>query len=635
MAFNLRNFVFFGVMAFLLCLSGQRSIAEPLSLPGDTVRRFEPRLVLILTDTSEKGRLQRTQLFYDQLKNKFYRRDLTRRLFDFLIVSPTQKSRRSPLSEEAVEYFQQFEGKRIQQISIHKLPLFGPTVNDTTKRPTNWWQRLGNAAHFQTRDWVISKNLLFKEGETVNPELFYDNERLLRRLSYIRDARIILVPLSDSPDEVAVQIVTQDVFPLSIDVGRGHFSSYSLAIQNNNIFGVGHRLTSEALYRRDGSPVLGYGGAYMVENVNGTFINASINGSYTDVRRGGGFSLQRPFFTPDIRWAGGLEVQRIEQINVVLHRNPALDTLVWYGNDNFDLWLGHAVPLNNRSSYMKGRESLVLGARGIRVFYHETPGGELQRNDFFLDRKLLLGSIGWVRRQYRRDALIYGFGRTEDVPLGASFNATYGVEHQQEIMYYGQLSGAWGSFSEKAGYLDFRAAVGQYFGVGEGASRRVRYGEFSWISPLLAKRSYKFRQLLMLNYLYGDKRYSYEFIGVGDQEIRGLRGVHLRGTQRFNISVETIAFTPVQFVGFRLAGFVFADVAMLNNRPYLSMKGELLQGYGLGVRVRNENLVFKTFQLRFSYYPNPGRGFGVTLQGSPSSVFQDFLVGRPEVYPFR
>ena len=632
----IRKFVLFGGLALLLCLLGRLSCsARTLHAEEDTVRRFRPRTVVLLADTSAEARQKRTELFYEQLKSRFYRNNFTKRLYDLVFTTPSRGPKRSTKSEEAMEYFQQFEGKVIQQVTIKKLPIFGPSVNDTTRRPSNWLLRTGNALHFQTRDWVIRKNILFSEGEVVDPDVLYDNERLLRSLSYIRDARIHIVPVPGSPDEVAIEIVTQDVFPLSFDAGRGPLSSYFLAVQNNNIFGIGHRLTSEALYRSDGTPALGYEGTYMVENVKGSFINASVTGAYSDFRRGVGFSLQRPFFTPDIRWAGGLDLQRVEQLNVVLHRDIVQDTLVWYASDVLDTWLGHSIPLNLGKPHPKGRESIVLAARASRIHNYEVPGGELAGSDFFINRKFVLGSVGWVRRDYRRDAYIYGFGRTEDVPLGALLNLTIGAEEELESRYYTQFNAAWGGYSDDVGYVDLRLAVGQYFNMGEEASRRVRSGGVSWISPLLASKRYKFRQLLSFDYLYGDRRLSYEFVTVNSRDVRGIRGIYLRGTQKLKASAETIAFSPIDILGFRLAGFVFADVAVLNDIPAFSLKGDVLQGYGLGLRVRNENLVFKTFQLRFSYYPSPGRGFAISLQGSPSSMFSQFLVGRPQMQPYR
>lgn len=636
MNFRLHFFVFFCVL-LPAASSGHATAAFKTTYPEeDTLRRFRPRLVLLLTDTSESARQERTQLFYEDLKARFARNSFTRRLFNLIFDPQAGPSPPVRTNQEALEYFQQYQGRIIRSVNIRKLDLFGPTVNDTTQqRSTNWLRRAGNALHFQTRDWVIEKNLLFEEGNPVDPELLYDNERLLRNLSYIRDARIRLKPVAGNPEAVDLVVITQDVLPLSVDAERGRFSSYSVEVQNSNIFGIGHRLRTGIVYRSDGTPAVGYSGAYTVENVGGSFIDASIRAAYTDIEQGVGISLQRPFFTPETRWAGGLDLQRTEQLMVLPHRNPLQDTLLHWGFNRIDAWAAHAIPIKSSRPHPHGREAVVLAGRISRLYPHQAPGLELEGRNFFLDRRMFLGSVGWVQRQYRRDAYIYGFGRTEDVPLGATINVTMGLESQHRASPYVQMSTGYGTYFERFGYFDVRLGAGQYFGGDPAASRRLRWGSLGWISSLLPLKRFTLRQLIHIDYLYGDSRYSYEFLSVGSDEIRGIRSVDLRGTQRIVASAETILFSPWQLVGFRFAGFAFADVGYLNERDYFSLKGSSLQGYGLGLRVRNENLAFKTFQIRFAYYPGQESSFAISLRGSPNSVFRDFRIDRPEVHPYR
>jgi hypothetical protein len=603
--------------------------------PEDTVRRFRPRLVIMLTDTGKQAREERTQLFYDDLKSKFYRYDLTRRLYDLVFVTPRGPVVPPRSNQEVLEYFRQHQGKVIRSVTINKLPVFGPTVQDTTRRSSNWLLQTANKLHFQTRDWVIHKNLIFAAGDQVDAETLYDNERLLRSLSYIRDVRIRLEEVPDKPDMVEVYIISQDVFPLSLDAGRGPFSTYQLQVQNNNIFGIGHRLGTGMALRRGGSPAIGYLGAYTVENLGGTFIDATLSGGYTDIDKSVGLSLQRPFFTPDTRWAGGLDIQRNERLSVLPHRNPLLDTLIWWSHNWVDLWAAHAFPIRSRVYHPGGRQALVVAGRATRINHRESPGAEMENRDFFVDRKVLLSSVGWVQRRYRRDAFIYGFGITEDVPLGSLLNLTLGTELQERHSGFGQLRAGWGTYLPQAGYLNISLATGQFFGGESRAERRTRHAAASWISPLIPLKRYKMRQLLDIDYMYGDRRYSYEFLSVGNREVRGIRNVYLRGTQRTIASAETIIFSPWQAFGFRIASFAFADVGVLNESPQFSLKGSAVQGYGLGLRVRNENLTFKTFQVRMAFYPGTNGGFAITLQGNPSTVFQEFRIDRPEVMPFR
>jgi hypothetical protein len=63
----------------------------------------------------------------------------------------------------------------------------------------------------------------------------------------------------------------------------------------------------------------------------------------------------------------------------------------------------------------------------------------------------------------------------------------------------------------------------------------------------------------------------------------------------------------------------------------------MYSGLGIGIRIKNENLVFNTFQLRFAFYPlEPERSnrFSVDVSDVPSASFSDFTVKQPQVISF-
>jgi hypothetical protein len=65
--------------------------------------------------------------------------------------------------------------------------------------------------------------------------------------------------------------------------------------------------------------------------------------------------------------------------------------------------------------------------------------------------------------------------------------------------------------------------------------------------------------------------------------------------------------------------------------------GQLFQGYGLGFRLRNENLTFNTFQFRLGYYPNiPNNSaiFRTQFSGIPALRLSDFDIRAPEIVNF-
>ncbi len=112
----------------------------------------------------------------------------------------------------------------------------------------------------------------------------------------------------------------------------------------------------------------------------------------------------------------------------------------------------------------------------------------------------------------------------------------------------------------------------------------------------------------------------------------------LRGNRKLVLGLESVLFSPVNVLGFRVAPFLSADIGwvarsgskLFGNLPY--------QGYGIGFRFRNEAFTFNTFQVKFVYYSgipaltDPAR-FG--FDGISSLRFRDFDVTTPEVVGFR
>ncbi len=91
-------------------------------------------------------------------------------------------------------------------------------------------------------------------------------------------------------------------------------------------------------------------------------------------------------------------------------------------------------------------------------------------------------------------------------------------------------------------------------------------------------------------------------------------------------------------MGFRVAIISFANLGFVSfpDRPLL--RGPLYQGYGLGLRLRNENLTFNSFQIRLAYYPNIPNNrspFRQAFEGVPVLRFRDFDLSAPQLIPYR
>ena len=67
------------------------------------------------------------------------------------------------------------------------------------------------------------------------------------------------------------------------------------------------------------------------------------------------------------------------------------------------------------------------------------------------------------------------------------------------------------------------------------------------------------------------------------------------------------------------------------------LENKMFQSYGLGLQVKNDHLVFNTFQFTLGFYPYiPGRGtvFKTNPIKSYHFRFSDFAIDRPGILPF-
>ncbi len=86
-----------------------------------------------------------------------------------------------------------------------------------------------------------------------------------------------------------------------------------------------------------------------------------------------------------------------------------------------------------------------------------------------------------------------------------------------------------------------------------------------------------------------------------------------------------------------MATFAYADLGFITPSKVDLFDGSLFQGYGLGLRLRNEHLTFNTFQIRLGYYPNiPGNSsvFRTQFSGIPSIRLNDFDIKAPDIVTF-
>ena len=523
-----------------------------------------------------------------------------------ILKSITRKKKSDPVAAVRSEAaFLPYEGRVIRNIILRHID-FQKTVYDTTKNIRNTITRVGNKLHSTTKDWVIRDNLFIRENSPVNPYKLADNERHLRDLDFLLDAKFYVIPLSHSPDSVDIVVLTRDVFSLGGTINPSSTSKTSFRLYDANFGGWGQRIQFNGLVEADRSPHFAYEFLYRKNSIAGTFINATLG--YTQLNTGSSYGeeqekayyvrFDRPLVSPYTRYAGGMELSRNWSENFFSVHDSLFRDYRYVIND---FWVGYNIGAN--SNYDRSRHFIAI--RAFDQHFTRVPVQQRERQrPLYNDQTFVLGSATFFKQDFYTARYIYGFGRTEDVPYGHRVSVTAGWARHQGIgrPYFGVEA-------EKA----IVSRLGEFYTLG------VRAGGYSdgekvedgivllsgeMTSRLIPRGEFLFRQTINVDYTRVFRQRTSIPLNINEEfGLQYFRADSLWGTKRFTIHTETLAFSPWQLLGFRFAPFAFGEMAMIagNDRSIFSDKPFF--GFGGGIRTRNENLIFGTVELRVIYYP--------------------------------
>jgi hypothetical protein len=256
--------------------------------------------------------------------------------------------------------------------------------------------------------------------------------------------------------------------------------------------------------------------------------------------------------------------------------------------------------------------------------------------------RIYLGSAAFSVQKYYKANLIYGYGRTEDIPYGGLFRITLGREYNEfndnrKRTYIGTEISL-GKSAIKLGY--FYASAGfATFVDGSPSKQGLLSLKMKYISNLISIGNYMIRNFLYADYTDGFDRNTDEILMVQRTNgFSGFRNDSIRGTQRVTLSLESVLFHPANLYGFRFAFFGFADLSYIFGQNQILGNVNPISSVGLGIRIRNDHLVFSTFQLRFGFFPNLASYSKISnpiVSGEQLLRPNNFDSGPPSVIPFR
>ena len=271
-----------------------------------------------------------------------------------------------------------------------------------------------------------------------------------------------------------------------------------------------------------------------------------------------------------------------------------LDTSLLVKVRNLDVWGG-------KSRYIRSiNSSVFLTGRYSYARFSRRPPVTADYNPALHDYDAMLFGGGLYREKFYTANMVYGFGTREYLATGykAELVSGYSWGEFNDEMYLG-MSYQTGGF-RGMGYIMGGFTLGSYIDLKSGMWRHSAVDvDLKWFSNLFLFRRSRIRQFLAFNYTQGWNR------GEGSDEMirfthdNGLQALkeYVTGTNRMILNTETVVFTPYQPLGFRIAVFGFADFGLIGYSPNI-FKNDFFTSFGLGVRLRNERLVFNTVQIR-------------------------------------
>lgn len=549
--------------------------------------------------------------------------------------------------------FINYAGKTIRHIYIKNVGFEGD-VKDTTKVNGGFGVRIGNALHKNTTNKVISNNLLFKEGDKLNPYMLTDNERYLRDLDFIQDALITVKP-SDNAEIVDLLVLVKDGFSIVPGAGIGGTKKYKLELKEQNIAGTGSLIAVSGLYDADRDPKFGFSGDFLQRNIRGSFINwgfgfKNYSKAFTSKRDEESLyymRFEKPLASQYLQWFGALDLSYNKTSNAYI-ADSTYNDLYKYKYYNVDGWIGYNIGAR-RLKYKNKRSPLrkLVAIRGLSQHFNDIPDKETATNDgVFANTLGVLGSVSLFKQNFYRTSYIYGFGRNEDVPQGFTVSAIGGYIKKDSLRlltktrpYFGAEFTA-GRYTKKEVYAFLNVRLGgfRYKGNWEDFELLVSADHFTklhkmnrnWMRRYFINASFAKQFSNTLNApLELISNYGLPYFAVPKDSAYAPP----RGDMRISTKTEMVFYNTKKFWGFGFAPFMFVDATLLKPENAKFGKSDIYTGLGGGFRLRNENLLFGTIETRLSYFPRrlPGmNSFKVKFNTNLRYKYNNSLVRRPD-----
>lgn len=578
-------------------------------------------LITLLSIVVQTGFAQRTAVpkdsvhLYKKIENYSNRSKLTRFAYGLVFKSYTVNPRKKRPIQSS---YGDFDGKIIRHINVTTLDPFGNSINDTLEMQQSFVLKVGNMLHVKTQNLTILNLLLIRPKQRFDSLLIKESERLVRSRPFVRDVQFFVKAISSRSDSVDVSIRVLDNWSILPTV-LGSPTSYTFNLTDQNFLGMGHVFLN-GMTRNIPTAMNTYRTNYVVPNIWNSYVSVAMHyekdgfGNYNK-----SLIVDRPFYSSFAKWAGGVSLMEQRSME--------------YNINSQDYWIGQAQQLSLGNSVDKRLTNFITTTRYLRVRYWDKPSELENPLHLFSNEDFFLAGIGLSNRKYVQDKYLFKYGITEDVPVGKVYALSGGFQTKNEI----RRTFLSARFSEGNyyhwGYLSSNIEYESFF-RGFKAEEGILSADVKFFTELFEVGKWRFRQFVKPEITIGLNRSGYDSLTLNSGfGIDGFKSTKLSGNSRFLLSLQTQAYAPWDFIGFRFGPFFTYTLGMLGTPTDGFRKSNVYSQFGFGVLIKNENLILNTFQFSFSFFPvMPGNGRNILNMNSFKTTdfgFSNFEVGKP------
>lgn len=467
----------------------------------------------------------------------------------------------------------------VGEIVIHIQPVF-----DLSKSSENTFLGRGaNNLHIATREVVVRRVLLFKEGDRVVARDIYQTERLLRELAFIKEARIQPEVMADG--KVRAHVWVRDAWTIEVRASVqqvGGQRSVNLGIKDQNFMGTGKTIGVSVTkdHERSDSQF-----SYSDPQLLGS--RWKLSGDYQALSDGNARTLlvERPFFALGAPWSATIGGQTRKSRLVIYDVSKPIYEVPYWANS---IRLGAAWPIR--------LEDDRVWRAGIAFTADDRRYGELSILDPLTTEHapLLVGrrqrgpalSLSYHQDAYETFQDMQGMDVSEDYNLAwegslevGSYTRRMGSTRPGPYLQV-EISNGWSVAPEELTL--FKGSFHMRPGSTEGENLRMNASVSSYLQ---LTPTYELAAYLGGSRIRRPDPENYEYIG-GAEGLRGYPNAIHPGNAHWVFSVENRLFTEQRWWGLFRVGYVaFVDVGSvhrLNGQGWSPVYPDIGVGLRLG-----------------------------------------------------